>query len=117
MSENLEVIKGYYEAIKKNRNPKAFIQLSYVAHNQIGKDLWKVHAELVKGKETKIEIIREINVVTPFIRTVVHFTLNGILHQVVIVKESKPVHQPELLYNWVDTNGKAGLNPCSIRKI
>jgi len=117
MSENLEVITGYFKAVKQNKDPKNFVQLSYVEYKVVGKDLWKVHAEKVKGKEISIEIVSETEQTMPFKRTLVQFKLNGELYQAVIVREKKPETNPELLVNWVNENGKAGINPCSIKSL
>ena len=115
--ENIDVVRGYFEAIKKNKNPKDFIQLSYLAFNVVGKDLWKVHAEKIKGQPLNIELVSETELTVPFVRTNVQFTLNGELYMAVIIKEKEPDTGRELLYNWVSINGKPGLNPCSLRTV
>ena len=115
--ENIDVIRGYFESLKKNKNPKDFIQLSYTENNLVDKELLKLHASEVKGKPIILELVSETVQTTPHLRTIVEFKLNGELRRVVVVKESVPGSNPEQLYNWVDENGKPGLNPCSLKKV
>jgi len=116
MEECLQVIKGYFEACKNGKEPKEFTQLSIQRKEKICTAYWSFHGELVEGEEINIKILEIEELVVPFKRKKVTFSLNTDIYQVVIIREKEPI-DGKFLFNWQNDEGQLGLNPCSLRRL